>query len=71
MSEDDGAREYRRLSRCGVDNCPETRFYLSEGRWFCALNGHLREVSISSCPSPSPSLHSLMEPGRTRCRIGR
>lgn len=35
--------EYKRLPRCGIDNCKQTLFYLETGRWFCK-NGHMREV---------------------------
>jgi hypothetical protein len=35
--------EYKRLSRCGIDNCKQTLFYPENGRWFCK-NGHMREV---------------------------
>ena len=35
--------EYKRLSRCGIDSCKQTLFYLDDGQWFCK-NGHLREV---------------------------
>lgn len=35
--------EYKRLSRCGIDNCKQTQFYIENGRWFCK-NGHMREV---------------------------
>ncbi|CAZ80192.1 unnamed protein product [Tuber melanosporum] len=37
--------EYRRLSRCGVDGCKQTLFYLDDGQWFCK-NGHLREGEL-------------------------
>jgi len=36
---------YRRLNRCGVDNCKTTLYYLEDGQWFCK-NGHRREVSF-------------------------
>ncbi|KAH8155266.1 uncharacterized protein LAJ45_00275 [Morchella importuna] len=37
--------DYKRLSRCGVDNCKQTLFYLDDGQWFCK-NGHLREGEL-------------------------
>ncbi|RPA94487.1 hypothetical protein L873DRAFT_1700998 [Choiromyces venosus 120613-1] len=37
--------EYKRLSRCGVDGCKQTLFYLDDGQWFCK-NGHLREGEL-------------------------
>ncbi|KAA8895369.1 hypothetical protein FN846DRAFT_969991 [Sphaerosporella brunnea] len=37
--------EYKRLSRCGIDNCKQVHFYLENGRWFCK-NGHMREGEL-------------------------
>ncbi|CUS09105.1 unnamed protein product [Tuber aestivum] len=37
--------EYKRLSRCGVDGCKQTLFYLDDGQWFCK-NDHLREGEL-------------------------
>lgn len=34
---------YRRLNRCGIDNCKASLYYLEDGQWFCK-NGHRREV---------------------------
>lgn len=39
---------HKRLSRCGIENCKSTSFYLNDGQWFCK-KGHLREVN----PQPS------------------
>ncbi|KAI5851020.1 hypothetical protein BZA05DRAFT_354028 [Tricharina praecox] len=33
--------EYKRLTRCGIDNCKQTLFFPENGRWFCK-NGHMR-----------------------------
>ncbi|KAI5779245.1 hypothetical protein EDC01DRAFT_309706 [Geopyxis carbonaria] len=39
--------EYKRLSRCGIDGCKQTKFYLEAGQWFCKI-GHLREGEIDA-----------------------
>ncbi|KAF8439226.1 hypothetical protein BGX38DRAFT_1134601 [Terfezia claveryi] len=36
---------YRRLNRCGIDNCRTTLYYLEDGQWFCK-NGHRREGEL-------------------------
>ncbi|KAF8477206.1 hypothetical protein BDZ91DRAFT_672662 [Kalaharituber pfeilii] len=36
---------FRRLNRCGIDNCKATVYYLQDGQWFCK-NGHLREGEL-------------------------
>ncbi|KAF8423110.1 hypothetical protein EV426DRAFT_145528 [Tirmania nivea] len=36
---------YRRLNRCGIDNCKTTLYYLEDGQWFCK-NGHRREGEL-------------------------
>lgn len=38
---------HKRLSRCGIENCKSTSFYLNDGQWFCK-KGHLREVNPHS-----------------------
>ncbi|KAI5814252.1 hypothetical protein BZA77DRAFT_345832 [Pyronema omphalodes] len=37
--------ETRRMGRCGVDNCKQTRYTLQDGQWYCR-NGHLKSGEV-------------------------
>lgn len=56
---------YRRLNRCGIDNCKASLYYLEDGQWFCK-NGHRREVGIYITGSCRIYPEAKIEKGRAR-----